>query len=232
MQLISSIDVGGTIDAVVFEPFSHTIFAFNTHSKTVAVIDATSHRIRATIPLPGRPTGAVADQKGAVLVNLVSTGQLARIDAKTQTIAAVWSLSPCVGPSGLAIDSVGSRTFSACENEKIVIADTESGKVVAAVPVGEGATSVAFDPKRKAVLSANADGSLTVIGEGPRNSFSVLQTLATQAGARTMAFDSGDGRAYLVGARFGQRSGPTSEELQYRPTPVPGSATVLVIEGQ
>ena len=45
-----------------------------------------------------------------------------------------------------------------------------------------------------------------------------------------MAFDQERGQLYLVSAKFGQRPGPTSEELEFRPTPVPGSAVVLVLK--
>ena len=59
--------------------------------------------------------------------------------------------------------------------------------------------------------------------------FPSLQNLTTQQGARTMAFDSANGRIYLVTAEFGPRPAPTAQTPRPRPSIVPGSFTVLVV---
>jgi DNA-binding beta-propeller fold protein YncE len=229
LRLTSSIVVGGIPDAIVFEPTTRNLFVFNSHNKSAAVVETTSNRVVATLPLPGRPSSAVVDGHGQVFVNLVSTGQLARIDGRSLTLKAVWPLASCTGPSGLAIDTVHSRLFSTCENKTMAISDGTAGKIVDKVPVGEGAKSVAFDSDLNLVFSSNGDGSLSVIRENTPDSFSVIQTLPTQPGTRTMVLDSAANRLYLVTARFGQRTEPTSEELQFRPTPVRDSVAILVI---
>jgi translation initiation factor 2 gamma subunit (eIF-2gamma) len=59
--------------------------------------------------------------------------------------------------------------------------------------------------------------------------YSVLQQIKTQPGARTMIVGHEDGKAYVVTAKFGMNTATASEELQYRPTPVPGTFSLLVI---
>jgi DNA-binding beta-propeller fold protein YncE len=172
----------------------------------------------------------MADGNGSVFVNLNSTSQLARIDARTLTVAKLQSLNPCVGPSGMTMDRAHSRIFSVCENKLMAVSDSRKGELLATVPVGEGAKTVGFDSTGELVFSANGEGTLTVIKDEGGNKFSPLQTVKTAPGARTMAFDQERRQLYLVSARFGQRTGPTSEELQFRPTPVPGSAVVLVMK--
>jgi hypothetical protein len=229
LKLLSSIMIGGTVEASVFEPVTKRIVAFDTHNMTAVVVDTSSYRKVATMSLPGRPATAVVDGKGSVFVNLSSTGELVRIDAKSMKIAKVWPLLPCVGPSGLAIDVPRDRTFSVCENRRMVVSDSNTGKVVSEVPVSEGAKAAGFDGRRNLAFASGGDGSLTVVREEAPDRFSVLQTVSTEAGARTMAVDALAGRLYLVAAKFGQRTGPTSEELQFRPTPVSGTVVVLVV---
>jgi DNA-binding beta-propeller fold protein YncE len=228
LRLVSSIVVGGIPDAIVFEPITHRLLVFDTHNKSVASIDTSSLRIVGTLSLPGKPAVAISDGAGSVFVSLVSTSQLAKIDARTLTLQSVWQLGACVGPSGIAFDPTSVRVFSVCENKKMVVSDGR-GNVVATLPIGEGAKTVVFDGAENLILSANAEGTVTAIKEATPDKFSQVQLLPTEPGARTMAFDPEHRRFYVVSAKFGQRTEPTSEELQFRPAPVPDSAAVLVI---
>jgi len=230
LNLTSSVTTGGAPEAVVFEPTTRHIFTFDTHTNAALVIDPSSFQITQRIKLPGRPTGASVDGKGSVFVNLESTSQVARIDARTFKLQETISLAPCVGPSGIALDLKRSYVFSTCENKMMAVTDGSNGKLVATIPVGEGAKTVGFDERDELVFSANADGTLSVIKEDAPARFIPVQTVATEPGARIMTFDSDRQQLYLLSSKFGQRTEPTSEELQFRPTPVPGSAVVLVIK--
>src|SRR5262249_16921391 len=127
-------------------------------------------------------------------------------------------------------DLTHSRVFSTCENKLMAVSDSQTRDLVATVPIGEGAKTVSYDADSDLIFSANGEGSLTVIKEESPTKFVPVQTVKTEPGARTMAFDAERGQVYLFSARFGQHTGPTSEELEFRPTPVPGSSVVLVLK--
>jgi len=230
LKVISTIKTGGTPDALVFEPASHRIMVFDSHNKVAVVLDPSSLQVIGTVKLAGRPGAATADGNGSVFVNLVSTSQLARIDARTLTTQKIESLKPCIGPSGMAMDREHSRIFSVCENKIMVVSDSGTGELVATASIGEGAKTVGYDATDSLIFSANGEGTLSVIKEDGAAKFSPVQTVKTAPGARTMAFDHEHRQLSLVSARFGQRTGPTSEELEFRPTPVPGSSVVLVMK--
>jgi hypothetical protein len=44
-----------------------------------------------------------------------------------------------------------------------------------------------------------------------------------------MVVDHKVAKAYLVTSKFGQNTGAVSEELQYRPTPIPGTFSVIIV---
>jgi hypothetical protein len=110
----------------------------------------------------------------------------------------------------------------------MAVVDAETGKVVATPAIGEGPDAAGFDAKDKVAFSSNGDGTLTVVDAG-NSSFPVIQNLPTQKGARTMTFDSANGRVYLTTAEFGPRPAPTAQAPRPRPSIVPGSFTVLVV---
>jgi YVTN family beta-propeller protein len=226
LKTVTSIPAGTNPDGIAYEPVTKTVWAFNGRSSDATVIDTTTQKVVATIPLPGKPEFPVADGKGNVYDNIESKNEIVRFDAAAKKITAEWPV--CDSPSGLAIDTSAHRLFSVCDGKKMAVVDAETGKVLATPAIGEGPDAAGFDAKDKVAFSSNGDGTLTVVDAG-KSSFPILQNLTTQKGARTMAFDSANGRLYLVSAEFGPRPAATAQSPRPRPSIVPGSFTVLVI---
>jgi DNA-binding beta-propeller fold protein YncE len=129
----------------------------------------------------------------------------------------------------MAIDTAHHRLFLGCHNEKMVMMDSTSGKVVASVPIGQGVDANAFDPGTQLAFASCGDGTVTIAHEDSPDSLTVVQTLKTQRGSRTMALDPKTHRIYLSAAEF--VPAPTSPNGQRRrPQIVPGSFKVLVYE--
>lgn len=228
LEKVASIPAGTNPDGIVFEPHTKTVWAFNGRSMNVTVIDTTKRIVIATIPLPGKPEFPTVDGIGTVFANIEDKNEIVRLDADSHTATATWPLTGCESPSGMAIDVVEHRLFSVCDGKKMAVTDSRSGKSLATPMIGDGPDAAAYDGAHKLAFSSNGDGTLTVIDAG-KNSYPVLQSLATQKGARTMAFDSKNGRIYLVSAEFGPRPAATAENPRPRPSVVPGSFTVLVV---
>ncbi len=229
LATVATIPAGTNPDAIVFEPATRTVWAFNGRSQDATVIDATTQKVVATIPLPGRPEFAAVDGKGMVFDNIEDKSELVRLDAKALKLTAEWPLTGCEGPSGLAIDPKGGRLFSVCHNKTMAVTDAKSGKSLATPTIGEGPDAAGWDAVHKLAFSSNGggNGTLTVIDAGAPG-YPVVEELETQRGARTMTYDSAADRIYLVTAEFGPRPEATADNPRPRPAVVPGSFTILV----
>src|SRR5215468_2107577 len=104
LAAISQVPTGENPDSVRFEPKSGRVFTFNGRTNNSTAIDAKSGMVVATIPMGGKPEFSVADDKGHVYVNIEDTSEVVEIDAAKATVTKRYSLKPCDGPSGLAID--------------------------------------------------------------------------------------------------------------------------------
>jgi YVTN family beta-propeller protein len=228
-QVGASIAAGTNPDGIVFEPATKTVWAFNGRSGDATVIDAESQKVVATIKLSGKPEFPTVDGKGNVYVNIETKNSITKLDAKTKNVVAEWPLTGCESPSGMAIDTAGHRLFSVCDGKKMAVTDYLSGKLVANPSIGDSPDAAGFDPKHGLAFSSNGDGTLTVI-DAKNPGYKVVQTLATQKGARTMTFDSGNSRVYLVTAELGPRPAPTEAVPHPRPPVLPGSFQILVVE--
>jgi DNA-binding beta-propeller fold protein YncE len=231
LAVVTKIHIDGrNPDAILYEPVSHRIFTMNAGSGTATAIDAASGTVVGNVVLGGRPEFAVADGRGKVFVNLEDSSAVVSFDAKSLALGPRWPLAPGEGPSGLAMDRENRRLFSVCGNEKMVVLDANSGRVVAALPIGKRVDGAAFDPVTKLAFSSNGEGTLTVVRENSPDKFSVVDTVPTRVGARTLALDPRTHRIYTASASFGEAPPPTAEHPHPRPPMLPDSFVILVLE--
>jgi YVTN family beta-propeller protein len=229
LKLITSVPTGAIPDAIVFDPATKSVFVFNSRGHSATVIDAVTNQVIATIPLSGRPGSAVTDGKGSVFVAIPALGEITLIDTAAKKIAASWQLAPCAGPAGLAIDSSSRQLFTACEDHKLVAINADTGHVTAIGDAPANPGDINFDSRHNMLFLADASGTLTILHRDSPIKYSRLQTIKTRPGARTMIVNEQDAKAYLVTSKFGKNSAAVSEELQFRPTPVPGTFAVIVV---
>ena len=228
LKTLSKLDTGEGPDALVYEPRHGEVYIFNHHGGSVTVIDAKTSKVVSTIQLGGSPEFAVADSSaGRVYCNIEDKNEVVAIDTTKHEVVVRWPLAPGEGPSGIALDAAHHRLFSACDNKMMTMLDTESGKVVANVPIGEGPDGCAFDEKSQLAFASCGEGTTTIAKESS-DKLTVVQTLETERGARTMALDPATHRIYLPTAQF--ESTPTSapDAPRQRPKIVPNTFKLLV----
>ena len=190
-------------DGIIYDPYSKKVFVFNGDSKNTCVIDIKTLELVKTIELGGGPEFAVSDGKGLVFNNIEDLSSLKVIDTKTLTVKATYPLSPCGAPTGIAYDAANHRLFTGCRTNKgLSVVDAVSGKVITTLPIGAGVDAVAYDPSTKTIFVSNGDATLTIIHQQSADEYSVVQTLATQPRAKTMALDMKTKKIYLSAPEF------------------------------
>jgi len=203
LKTIQKVVTGSNPDAILFEPKSGEVWTFNGRSQNATVYEAKTGKVIAeAIPLGGKPeTGVVDAEANRVYVNLEDKSSVAVVDLKEKKVIATWPIAPGETPSGLAIDTANHRLIIGCGNSKMVMMDSTNGHVVASVDCGQGVDAAAFDPETHlGFVSAGGSGTVTVAKVEP-DKLTVVQTLVTQRGARTMTVDSKTHRIYLSNAK-------------------------------
>ncbi len=229
-KFIKEVPVGGNPDAILYEPYTNQVFTFNGRSQTATVLEGATGKVTATLDMGGKPEFAVSDNKGTVWVNVEDKNEILRIDAMNLTVTAQWTLAPeGQNPTGLAMDVVHRRLFSVCGNKTMVVMDADRGKVISDLPIGEHPDACAFDPKNELIFCSCGDGTLTVIHEDSPDTYTVMQTVDTQKGARTMALDLKRHRVYLAVADFGPVPEATADKPHPRPSILPGTFKILIV---
>ncbi len=231
LEVITKTKVTGVNpDAILYDEFSHKVFVYNGRTNNATVIDANTFKVVETIKLEGKPEFSVTDGRGKIYVNIEDKNSITLINATTLKVEKNWSIAPGEEPTGLALDNKNHRLFSVCGNKIMVVVNVEDGKVVTTVPIGDGCDGVAFDEVKKRIFSSNGEGTITVIKQESENIYSVLETVATQKGARTIALDKTTHQLFLPTAEYGETPAATKENTRPRPSIKPNSFVVLQVE--
>jgi DNA-binding beta-propeller fold protein YncE len=229
LRILKRIKAGENPDAVVYDPVSKKVLAFNGKSRNLTAIEAGTMTVVGTLALPGKPEFAVSDGGGRVFVNLEDRSELLAIDPAQLKILAHYPLKPCEEPTGLSMDQASKRLVVGCGNRLAAIVDADTGRVSQTYKVGDGVDATAFDPQRKLAFISAGEGRLTVLAEDS-SGFHLLQDLVSVKGARTLAIDMKTGHVFLPIAQFKAVSPSEKTQGHVRPPVIPGTFEVLVIE--
>jgi DNA-binding beta-propeller fold protein YncE len=212
-------------DAIIYDAPSNRVFTFNGDAHSSTVIDPVSGTLITNVALAGKPEYGVSAGDGKVYANLTDVSEVVEIDAKSATVTRRWSMAPCRNPVSMAIDVVHHRLFSGCRSGVLAVSDIQAGKVVTVVPIGTGVDGAGYDSQLADVFASNADGTFTVIHQDTPDTYRVTQSVATPPGSRNMGLDPFRHRIFVAAGDFTPPAAGTG-----RPTVVPGSFKLLVIE--
>jgi hypothetical protein len=198
-KLLQKIPGGDGPDAIIYDEQAHLVYVANHSGKTGTLIDPMNLKAVATIPLGGEPEYPQADpMTGMIYQNLEDTSELVVIDPAKQAVVKRYKLDPGEGPTGLALDAADHRLFSSTGNRKLIVLDTDTGAVVAVLPIGAGVDGAGYDPDLRRVYTANGIGTMTVIQQDSPDRYHVLENASTHFGGHSLVVDPATHRVYVA----------------------------------
>jgi DNA-binding beta-propeller fold protein YncE len=232
LAVIKTIDVEGGPDGILFDPFNSRVWVFSHRAPNATVIDSRDGSVVGTIDLKGAPEQAVTDGNGRLYVDIEDKDQIAVVDTRNLAVTAIYDLAgKGGGPGGLAFDAKNRILFATCHKPAtMVILNADDGRILAALPIGQGTDGALFNPATMEAFSSNgADGTLSIVKESGPAEFEVEQTLPTKSGARTSTLDLKTNRVFLITAEFGPAPSPPPNGGWARRPMLPGTFSILTV---
>jgi DNA-binding beta-propeller fold protein YncE len=210
-QLVKTIPAGTDPDAIIYDEKLHLVYVADHGGKMGTLIDPRTETSVATIDLGGEPEFCQADpSSGLIYQNLEDTSEVVVIDPWIRAVIRRYKLAPGEGPTGLALDAVNRRLFSTTGNKKLIVLNSDTGEIVADLPIGLLVDGVAYDPGLKRIYTANGIGTMTVIQQDSADRYRVIENAPTHFGGHSVVVDPVTHRIYV--AYFGRVA-------VYEPTP-------------
>lgn len=202
LKTLQKVTTEGNPDALLFDPGSGEVYTFNGRGHSATAFDAKTGNVVANIPLTGKPETGVSDPAAhRVYDNIEDKNEVIVIDTQQHKVVGNWPITPGASATGMAFDAADHRLIIGCGNEKMILMDSATGKVVATADCGQGVDAAAYDPETHlAFVSAGGSGTVTVAKVEP-DKLTVIQTLTTERGARTMTVDTKTHKIYLSNAK-------------------------------
>ena len=188
LKITATVKTNGVPDNIVYDPASKHVFA-NHQDGDITVIDPAALDRTVTIRVKGRLESSVADGAGHLFVCVEDRHVVVQIDSMANKPLADWTLGTSQGPTGLAIDTQRMRLYVGCLSEQMVILDAKTGAILGTAPIGRDVDGVAFDSALQLAVSANGDGTASVVKETAAGKFETVQTVRTTSAAKTIAID-------------------------------------------
>jgi DNA-binding beta-propeller fold protein YncE len=194
--------VGARPNGLAYDPRRNLLLCANVGDPTraeswsLSMVDVAEQAVVAEVPAPGRTRWAVFDAATeAFYVNIVEPPQIAVIEAHDPQRLARTVPIPVAGPHGLDLDPGTGRLFCACDGRALVSVETKSGRLLGRIDLGGVPDVVFVNPALGHLYVAIGDpGVIEVFATDPMRH---VQTVATEPGAHTMAFDRTRHRVYV-----------------------------------
>lgn len=158
-------------------------------SCTVSIIDvATRHRM-ADLAMPGRTRWTVFDPVADVFyVNIMEPAQIAVVRAGDPIEIVRVVAIPAEGPHGLDIDVKRRRLYGACDAGQLLELDADTGALLSTAALAGPPDVIFLHASRERLYVAIGDpGVIEVFATSP---LAHAETVRTEAGAHTLAFDA------------------------------------------
>lgn len=185
--------VAGEGDASIYEPTTRRVFMLD---DTVTVVDLAKGEIVTKTSFGPKLESAVADGHGALFINREDSSVTTKVDAKSLKILARYPLADCKASQGLAFDVQHQRLFVGCD-KALVIVNAQNGAEVGRIPVSGHADEDAFDAGTQLAFNANRpDSTLVIVHEDTPDKYTVVDTIKTGGGVRSVAVDPKTHKVY------------------------------------
>jgi DNA-binding beta-propeller fold protein YncE len=200
-RVLDTIQTGGEPDAIEYDEPKDLIAVSLGDLKKLAFIDRTTHKVTATVDLPGSPELMAIDvNSGKVYIAIHDKDEIGVVDPATLDVNPIYKGCDIKAPTGIIFDESQGLMFVA-STKQLNIVDVLVDKCKGAIDLGSGTDQIAFNRHRHHVYTANGgSGNITVVDSV---SLLPLGIVGTGPGASTIAADNSEDNVYVAVARSG-----------------------------
>ena len=198
LELRKTAPLGADADNVRLDPATGRVWIGHGDG-ALAAIDATGAKL-ASVSLGAHPESFQLERNGArIFVNLPDARKIAVVDRNRASVIASWTTGSAAQNFPMALDEDHKRLFVVCRDPaRLVVLDSDSGKVVATLPTVGDSDDVFYDRDAQRIYVSGGEGAIVVYRQLDPDRYEEAARLATVKGARTCLFSPELRRLFLA----------------------------------
>jgi DNA-binding beta-propeller fold protein YncE len=201
-------------DNMRYDPSSKLVYV-GYGEGALGIINATNYNIVGNIPLNSHPESfqiqvekeASSGQKQRILVNVPQSNSVEVVDdIQKRTVSKTWTITNAQNNFPMALDEANHRLFVGTRDPpKLVVLDTNLGKVVSILDIANDADDIFYDAAKKRVYISCGEGFVDIFQQQDANHYNVIVSVPTAQGARTSLFVPELHRFYVAVPHIGNQ---------------------------
>jgi DNA-binding beta-propeller fold protein YncE len=188
-QAVEELNLKDDADNVRYDDAAKKIYV-GFASGGIAIVNASDGKQVGSIKLSAHPEAFELEKNGRrIFVNVPNSRHVAAIDRDKGEVIATWKTDAAFGNFPMALDEANRRLFIGCRiPSKLVVLNTESGKVVAKIDISGDPDDLFYDSKRHRIYAICGAGKIDIIEQADANTYKPFAKIDTSDGARTGLF--------------------------------------------
>jgi DNA-binding beta-propeller fold protein YncE len=184
----------------------------------LGIIDAATGDKVGEIKLEGHPESFQLGKSGPrIFINIPTSQKIVIVDREKRVAVTAWATAGATANFPIALDETYHRLFVGFRKPaKLIVFDTESGKVVAELPSPDDADDIFYDSSRQRIYVSGGDVSIGIFQQNDADHYKIMTKIPTASGARTSLFVPELSRFYLAVPHRGTQ---TAEVRVYEAAP-------------
>lgn len=201
-----AITYDGDADNVRYDPAAKRIYV-GYGDGAIGFIDAGSAKRIADVSVRAHPESFQLEKNGPrIFVNVPRAGHIAVIDRNQKKVIATWPVAEASANYPMALDEANHRLFTGCRKPpKVLVYDSESGKVVSRFDCPGDTDDLFFDAERRAIYVIGGEGAVAVFAQRDPDNYDPAGRIETAPGARTGWYSQDLRRLFVAVPRRGTK---------------------------
>src|SRR5215216_5683275 len=202
LKLLNQVVLGDDPDNVRYDATTgYAYVGYGTgNGSALGVVDVRTGTKVADITLSGHPESIQLEDSGQrIFVNVPTAGHIAVVDRGNGSVVETWPLSNAAENFPMALNEGNHRLFVGARSPaKLLILDTETGKMTTSLDSSGDADDIFYDAKNTRIYVSGGEGAISVFEQTDPDNYSLLDKVDTAEGARTSLFVPDSGTLYVA----------------------------------
>jgi hypothetical protein len=141
----------------------------------------------------------VSGQKQRIFINVPQSNSIEVVDSQKDIVSKTWTIINAQNNFPMAIDETSHRLFIGTRDPpKLMVFDTNSGKVVSVLDIANDADDIFYDVATKRIYISCGEGFVDIFQKQDADHYNAIVSIPTAQGARTSLFVPESHRFYVA----------------------------------